>query len=191
MQTDSVDILLRQAETQNEGLYAVMSMCDTISKSQKQYIETIKLLRQACDDKDKRIRELELKLSQLSNSPTTIPIPIDNQSDKRLFNALVKIKAYVRNFSDWYFIERICYEKRLINFARINDHIAFVNKLNEWGINVHNSKHALNANHISKGAKIDDSSLYPNWKLKDGTACPDNKLSLVRRFLSFFPDEKE
>lgn len=192
MHTDDVDILLRKAETEYDGLVAVASMCDNTAKSHLEYINTIKQLRQECVDKDNCIRELKAQIAILrANSQNPTSVPIDNPSDKRLYDALLKIKPSIYHFSDWYFIERICYEKRLITFAHVNDHKAFIDKLQSWGIDVRTSKSALNANHLNKGAHLDNLSRYPNWKLKDGTACPDKKISLVRRFLSFFLDEKE
>ena len=187
MQTHDVDILLRQAETQYDGLLTVMSMCDATAASQKQLIETIKFLREENRKKDQRILELESKLYRFTNPQQKVSISLDKPSDKHLYNALVTIRPYVHHLGDWYFIERICYEQRLIKFARINDHTAFIDKLAEWGIVVQKSNTKLNANHLSKGAVLDDSSLFPNWKLKSGIPCPDNKISLISRFLSFFP----
>lgn len=192
MQDQDVDILLRNGETEHSGLLAVMSMCGDLAKSVDKYTSKIKQQQQTIQEQAEYIRELKAQIATLrANSQNPSSVPIDNPSDKRLYDGLVKIKPYVRHLGDWYFIERICYEKQLITFAHVNDHKAFIDKLHSWGIDVHKTKHALNANHLSKGAILNDLSLYPNWKLKDDTACPDNKISLVQRFLSFFPDEKE
>ena len=178
MQDQDVDILLRNGETEHSGLLAVMSMCGDLAKSVDKYTSTIKQQQQTIQEQAECIRELKAQIAIL-------------RANSRLYDAFQKIKPSIYHFSDWYFIERICYEKRLITFAHINDHKAFIDKLHSWGIDVRTSKSALNANHLNKGAHLDNLSRYPNWKLKDGTACPDKKISLVRRFLSFFLDEKE
>lgn len=188
MQLENVDILLRQAETQYEGLRAVMSMCDASASSQKQLIETIKLLREDNRKKGKRILELESQLSKLTNPNNFMQIPSDSSSDRLLYNALTAIRPYVHHLGDWYLIERICYEQRLIKFAHINDHTAFIDKLNEWGISVQKSNTKLNANHLSKGAILDNVAVFPYWKLKSGLPCPDKKITLIHRFLSLFPE---
>lgn len=192
MQDQDVDILLRNGETEHSGLLAVMSMCGDLAKSVDKYTSKIKQQQQTIQEQAEYIRELKAQIATLrANSQNPTSVPIDNPSDKRLYDALLKIKPSIFHFSDWYFIERICYEKRLITFAHVNDHKAFIDKLQSWGIDVRKPKSTLNANHLNKGAHLDNLSRYPNWKLKDGTACPDKKISLVRRFLSFFLDEKE
>ncbi len=92
----------------------------------------------------------------------------------------------------WYIIERICYEKQLLNF-RFNKHSEFLSLLQST-LNISIKSHGKNLSEtsLSHGVIIDDNSRYPNWKAKHSTkAITDADITLTQQFLNILNKHRQ
>ena len=117
------------------------------------------------------------------SAQTKTPLTDMQLRELSLKEAIEAIKDRIHTLGDWFFIERISFEEKLIVYRHINEHQAFIDKIKRWHIIIRKRK-PLDANHLSKGNRLSDTSRFPDWKLKDGTPCPDKYKDLASDFLN-------
>lgn len=122
-----------------------------------------------------------------ANNTPSKPTPTSNLSTQHQALAAT-LREFINtnpklHLGKWYIIERICYEKQLLNF-RFNKHSEFISILQtELHISVKSKGRDLSETSLSHGVIFDDKSRYPNWKPKSNIDFSDMDLSLAKQFL--------